>query len=85
MLIIGSKDSGKTALANFLVDSNEDVIEIDPWEETIDGPLMHASTDWLEHPQDGDTHDYGRFEGSKNIKILSLRGMEIVDSVSVIL
>lgn len=85
LLIIGSKDSGKTALANYLVDNNEDVIEVDPWEETVDGPLLYASTDWLEHTQDQDLNEYGKFEGSRNIRILSLRGMEIVDSVNLIL
>ena len=86
VLIVGPKGSGKTALAEYIVDA-EDVVDVSAWEKLPGrdeangggGKLLRASTDWLE---ERDAHGLERFEGTKNVVVVELNGFERSESVS---
>lgn len=76
LLILGPKGIGKTTLANVLLESNDNVVEIGGW-EYLDGEdranVLRASTDWIEH---GDAHGLEKFEPARNVEIVELPGYE---------
>ncbi|KAI6002144.1 hypothetical protein EDD15DRAFT_2129173, partial [Pisolithus albus] len=49
-----------------LLDDNEDVVDPGIWEETDEGSVLRASTDWVEHR---DPHGLEKFEPSRNVEI----------------
>ncbi|TDL27823.1 hypothetical protein BD410DRAFT_835114 [Rickenella mellea] len=88
LLVLGPKHVGKTAIANYLVDGNVDVVDVDPWDEEDGCKVLRASTDWLEGADDHDDHEemhgheYERFEGSRNFTLLELPGFDDSDSIN---
>jgi hypothetical protein len=76
LLILGGKGIGKTTLANLLLESNDDVVEIGGWEyfdEECRANVLRASTDWIEH---GDAHGLNNFEPARNVEIIELPGYD---------
>ncbi|KIJ64686.1 hypothetical protein HYDPIDRAFT_47689, partial [Hydnomerulius pinastri MD-312] len=50
------------------LDDNEDVVDAGTWEDTSDGSMLRASTDWIEHR---DAHGLEKFEPSRNFEIVT--------------
>jgi hypothetical protein len=74
--------SGKAYLSGLLVEDNEDVVDVSPWENVEHGcSVLYASTDWIEH---SDAHGLEKFEPSKNVEIIKLPGYEQHDDVSLV-
>ena len=75
LLILGGKGIGKTTLANLLLESNDDVVEIGGWEYLDEGRanVLRASTDWIEHR---DAHGLNKFEPARNVEIIELPGYD---------
>lgn len=78
LLFLGPEGSGKTALADFITEC-DDVVDVSEWEDFEDGRVLHASSDWIE---EHDMHGLERFEGTKNIRIVELKGFNVSDDVS---
>lgn len=62
-----------------LSEDNEDVVDVDPWEQSDCGRVLHASTDWVEHR---DLHGLERFEPLRNIEVIELPPYDQDDDVS---
>ncbi|EGO26816.1 hypothetical protein SERLADRAFT_464293 [Serpula lacrymans var. lacrymans S7.9] len=52
-----------------LLEDNEDIVEVGAWEETKEGAVLRASTDWIEHR---DAHGLEKFEPARNVEIMKL-------------
>lgn len=73
LFIFGRKGSGKTAIANMLVEGNDDVVSVLGWDDAM-GTLT-ASTAW----KDARTR-----RGARNVRITEVRGFsEEEDTVSI--
>ncbi|KAG6852884.1 hypothetical protein C0991_008397, partial [Blastosporella zonata] len=73
ILVLGCQGAGKTFVSGFLLEENEDVVEVGDWENSKDGRVIHASTDWLEHR---DAHGLEKFEPTRNVEIVELSGYD---------
>ena len=80
VLIVGPRGRGKTALVNYLVWDNADVVDVDAWEEAENGTVLLASTDWVE---ERDSHGLEKFEGSRNVSFVETWGYNERDPVRV--
>ncbi|KAG5352455.1 hypothetical protein C0989_002165 [Termitomyces sp. Mn162] len=69
LLVLGSKDIGKGFVSRLLLEQNEEVVEVGPWEDSAAGRVIRASTDWLEHR---DAHGLESFEPTRNVEIVEL-------------
>ncbi|KAF9238050.1 hypothetical protein BU15DRAFT_88490 [Melanogaster broomeanus] len=67
LLVIGDGAEDHTLLSSLLLDDNEDVVDAGTWEETTDGFMLRASTDWIEQR---DAHGLEKFEPSRNASSL---------------
>ncbi|TRM68069.1 hypothetical protein BD626DRAFT_395402 [Schizophyllum amplum] len=79
LLLLGGRGSGKTTLANLLVEDNEEVVEQGTWENIDGGRVRRASTYWIEHR---DAHGLEKFEPAHNIEITELAGYDYHDDVN---
>ncbi|KAL1700743.1 hypothetical protein EV121DRAFT_263840 [Schizophyllum commune] len=79
LLLLGGRGSGKTTLANLLVEDNEEVVERGVWEDIDGGRVLRASTYWIEHR---DAHGLEKFEPAHNIEIVELAGYDYHDDVN---
>ncbi|GLB39697.1 hypothetical protein LshimejAT787_0702070 [Lyophyllum shimeji] len=73
ILVLGSKEAGKSFVSGLLLEDNEDVVEVGTWEEADYGRVIRASTDWIEHR---DAHGLEKFEPTRNIEIIELSGYD---------
>ncbi|KAF9224885.1 hypothetical protein BS17DRAFT_55152 [Gyrodon lividus] len=68
LLVIGDGAEDHTLVSSLLLDDNEDVVDAGTWEETSDGFVLRASTDWIEQR---DAHGLDKFEPSRNFEIVT--------------
>ncbi|KIK96881.1 hypothetical protein PAXRUDRAFT_825482 [Paxillus rubicundulus Ve08.2h10] len=68
LLVIGDGAEDHTLVSSLLLDDNEDVVDIGTWDETSDGFVLRASTDWIEQR---DAHGLEKFEPSRNFEIVT--------------
>ncbi|KAG6860609.1 hypothetical protein C0995_009430 [Termitomyces sp. Mi166 len=73
LLVLGSKDAGKSFMSRLLLEENDEVVEVGVWEDSEDGRVIRASTDWLEHR---DAHGLETFEPTRNVEIVELSGYD---------
>ncbi|KAH9848165.1 hypothetical protein C2E23DRAFT_889402 [Lenzites betulinus] len=72
LLVLGHNGADVNAVASDLVDENEDVVEVGPWEDDQpNGGLasLRVSTHWVEHR---DAHGLERIEPARNVEIIKL-------------
>ncbi|KAL1738408.1 hypothetical protein HDZ31DRAFT_27278, partial [Schizophyllum fasciatum] len=79
LLLLGGRGSGKTTLANLLINDNEEIVEQGMWEDIDGGRVLRASTYWIEHR---DAHGLEKFEPAHNIEIVELAGYDYHDDVN---
>ena len=68
LLILGPQGAGKSFLTGLLLEDNEDVVQVGPWEDCEDAKVLKASTDWVE------LNDSERYEPTRNVHIVELPG-----------
>ncbi|KAF8843439.1 hypothetical protein BDN67DRAFT_1066826 [Paxillus ammoniavirescens] len=73
LLVIGDGAEDRTLVSSLLLDDNEDVVDIGTWDETSDGYVLRASTDWIEQR---DAHGLEKFEPSRNFEIVTSHGVQ---------
>ncbi|EKM78299.1 hypothetical protein AGABI1DRAFT_107519 [Agaricus bisporus var. burnettii JB137-S8] len=81
ILVLGNKGTGKTYLANLLLEDNDAVVDFGCWEETEHGKVLYASTDWIEHK---DAHGLEKYEPTRNVEIIELssyNGAQLVNQI----
>ncbi|KAI6126798.1 hypothetical protein F5141DRAFT_357138 [Pisolithus sp. B1] len=78
LFITGEGADDHDLVSSLLLDDNEDVVDPGIWEETNEGSVLRASTDWVEHR---DPHGLEKFEPSRNVEIVTRK----VSNVSAIL
>lgn len=76
--MLGKKDVGKSFISQLLLEENEEVVEVGAWEDSEDGRIIRASTDWLEHR---DAHGLETFEPTRNVEIVDLSGYDSTSNV----
>ncbi|KAI0258572.1 hypothetical protein BC834DRAFT_910918 [Gloeopeniophorella convolvens] len=69
LLVLGSADTSASSIAAVLLDGNEDIVDVGPSEVTPHGPVLRASTDWVEHR---DAHGLEKFEPTHNVEVLDV-------------
>lgn len=79
ILVLGNKGTGKTYLANLLLEDNDAVVDFGCWEETEHGKVLYASTDWIEHK---DAHGLEKYEPTRNVEIIELSSYNVRLSIS---
>ncbi|KAG6887067.1 hypothetical protein C0992_000956 [Termitomyces sp. T32_za158] len=82
LLVLGKKDAGKSFISQLLLEENEEVVEVGAWEDSDDGRILRASTDWLEHR---DAHGLETFEPTRNVEIVELSGYDSASNIPIIL
>lgn len=72
-LILLNSDGDDSFSHTHILEDNEDIVDVGPWEEVEHGRLLRASTDWIEH---NDPHGLEKFEPTRNVEILELSGYD---------
>lgn len=68
LLILGDGAQDHDFVSHLLLDDNEDVVDHGIWEDSEDGSILRASTDWLKHL---DPHGSESFLPARNVKIMT--------------
>ncbi|KAG6337013.1 hypothetical protein ID866_2073 [Astraeus odoratus] len=70
LLIIWDGEEDRDIVSSLLLDDNDDVVDHGIWEDTGEGSVLLASTDWIEHR---DPHGLEKFEPARNVEIVARR------------
>ncbi|KAL6298945.1 hypothetical protein BKA93DRAFT_708155, partial [Sparassis latifolia] len=86
LLFLAPRFAGITAraLTSALLDDNDDVVEIDGWEQGVDAAadgVLRASTHWLEQH---DAHGLEHFEPARNVELVELTPYDLGDDAETI-
>lgn len=84
LLVLGHNGADVNAVASDLVDENEDVVEVGPWEDNPpNGGLasLRVSTHWVEHR---DPHGLERIEPARNVEIIKLPSYDAYSQVRLV-
>lgn len=84
LLVLGHNGADVNAVASDLVDENEDVVEVGPWEDDQpNGGLasLRVSTHWVEHR---DAHGLERIEPARNVEIIKLPSYDAYSQVRLV-
>jgi hypothetical protein len=73
LLVLESEGAGKNFSTGLLLEDNDDVVDVDQWEDAEYGRVLRASTDWVEHR---DAHGLEKFEPTRNVEIVELLGYD---------
>jgi len=79
VIVLLRKGADPAFVSSLLLDDNEDVVDVGPWEDGPHARTIKASTDWLEH---SDAHGLERFEPLRNVEFTEFPAYESDADVS---
>ena len=79
VIVLVRKGADSSLISSLLLDDNEDVVDVGPWEAAPHARTIKASTDWAEH---SDNYGPERFEPLKNVEFTEFAAYDSDTDVS---